>query len=66
MLIMNKVQYKGESYDYKTIVQPSGSREYLLYKNDILMHVVSEDELEKKPLICILRSLADKHVHQAV
>jgi hypothetical protein len=59
---MNKVYYKGESYHFKTFISENGTRQYLLYKDDVLKHFVEEHELDRRPLISIIRAWADKEI----
>lgn len=59
---MNKVYYKGESYQYKVVFNLNNSRQYLLYKENVLTHLIDESELDKKPFLSILRGFADKEI----
>lgn len=51
---MKKVYYKGQPYDFKTTGNNVGSRHFQLFRNNILMRTVHEQELDKKSIVSIL------------
>ena len=51
---MKKVYYKGQPYDFKTTGNAVGKRHFQLYKNNVLMHTVHEQELDKKSVVSII------------
>jgi len=51
----NRVFYNGRPYEFKTIASPDGKRHFSLYRNGVLAHFVTEDELDKRwPLTILL------------
>jgi len=51
---MKKVYYKGQPYEFKTTGNTVGKRHFQLYKNNVLMHTVQEQELDKKSVVSII------------
>lgn len=51
---MKKVYYKGQPYEFKTTGSAIGKRHFQLYKNNVLMHTVHEQELDKKSVVSII------------
>lgn len=50
---MKTVYYKGKPYS-ALITEILGTRKYSLYENDVLVHFVDEEELDKKSIVSII------------
>jgi len=51
---MKKVYYKGQPYEFKTTGNVVGKRHFQLLRNNILMHTVQEQDLDKKSIVSII------------
>jgi len=45
------VYYKGQPYEFKTTGNTVGKRHFQLYRNNVLMHTVHEQDLDKKSIV---------------
>jgi len=59
---MKKVYYKGQPYEFKSLNDTEGNRRFLLMKNNSLVHFVEEKELDRNPVINILRKVYNSSV----
>lgn len=50
---MKTVYYKGKPYTY-SVTEIIGKRKYSLYENDVLVHFVDEEELDKRSVVSII------------
>lgn len=51
---MKKVYYKGQPYEFKTTGNTVGKRHFQLFRNNVLMHTVHEQDLDKKSIVSII------------
>lgn len=50
---MKTVYYKGKPYS-ALVTEILGARKYSLYENDVLVHFVDEEELDKRSIVSMI------------